>query len=96
MKAKEINIDALEWFDKINGNSYFASKINVVFDNNESKNFKMHFQYGYDSASLYESLNMLKNEKIINTYNNYELMNQNIKVNYNKRVNCKKSDLKNI
>jgi hypothetical protein len=96
MKVKEINVNALEWFDKINGNSYFASNVNVVFDNNDIKYFKLPFQYGYDSASLYQSLTLLINENIINTYNTSDLKEQGIKVNYSKKVNCKKSDLKNI
>ena len=49
MKTKTIDIEAKEWFDKINGNSYFCGTItlNYLMDNQET--FLMPFQYGYGS-----------------------------------------------
>lgn len=55
MKAtdlKTVDIQTLEWFDKVNGNSYFASVITLNFDEVELKN---QFQYGYGSAHEYEA-----------------------------------------
>jgi hypothetical protein len=49
MKTKTIDIEVKEWFDKINGNSYFSGIItlNYLMDNQET--FLMPFQYGYGS-----------------------------------------------
>ena len=49
MKTKTIDIQAKEWFDEINGNSYFCGTItlNYLMDNEET--FLMPFQYGYGS-----------------------------------------------
>ena len=49
MKTKTIDVNAKEWFDKINGNSYFSGTItlNYLLDNEET--FLMPFQYGYGS-----------------------------------------------
>jgi hypothetical protein len=50
MKTKTIDVNAKEWFDKINGNSYFCGTItlNYLMDNEET--FLMPFQYGYGSS----------------------------------------------
>lgn len=42
---KSITVIAGEWFDKVNGNSYFAGKVLV----NGVHAFNMPFQYGYGS-----------------------------------------------
>ena len=49
MKTKTIDVNAKEWFDNKNGNSYFAGTItlNYLLDNEET--FLMPFQYGYGS-----------------------------------------------
>ena len=41
-----------EWFDKVNGNSYFSSQIQAT--KNPNKIIKLPFQYGYGSQSEYE------------------------------------------
>lgn len=47
MKIKTIDITALEWFDKVNGNSYFAGTVTVNFGLPTVKTVNMRFQYGY-------------------------------------------------
>ena len=54
MKTKTKDIQAKEWFDKVNGNSYFSGIITVDFGLETEKTFKMPFQYGY--GSQYESV----------------------------------------
>lgn len=44
---KTIDINAREWFDKVNGNSYFAGTVTVDFGTPEEQTFNMPFQYGY-------------------------------------------------
>jgi len=49
MKTKTIDIQAKEWFDKVNGNSYFAGTITLNYGTETEEIFLMPFQYGYGS-----------------------------------------------
>ena len=49
MKVKTIDITAKEWFDRVNGNSYFSAIVIVNFGMKSTKSFSIPFQYGYDS-----------------------------------------------
>lgn len=58
MKAtdlKTVDIQTLEWFDKVNGNSYFASLITLNFGMDNEVELKNQFQYGYGSAHEFEA-----------------------------------------
>ena len=46
-----------EWFDKVNGNSYFSSQIQST--KNPDKIIKLPFQYGYGSQSEHEIMQEL-------------------------------------
>lgn len=55
---KTIDIQAREWFDKANGNSYFSARITTDYGTPECKEYKLPFQYGYgehyiDMANAY-------------------------------------------
>ncbi len=43
-KIQNIDIKAREWFDKVNGNSYFSARIYI----NDQEVGILPFQYGYD------------------------------------------------
>jgi hypothetical protein len=47
LKIKTIDIKALEWFDKVNGNSYFAGSATVNYGLKNERTVTMCFQYGY-------------------------------------------------
>ena len=47
MKTKTIDIQAKEWFDKVNGNSYFAGTITLNYGTETEETFLLPFQYGY-------------------------------------------------
>lgn len=49
MKVKTIDVNAKEWFDKINGNSYCAGTVIINFGMKNQKNHVFPFQYGYGS-----------------------------------------------
>jgi hypothetical protein len=55
MKTKTIDVNAKEWFDKINGNSYFSGTITLNYGMNNEEAFLMPFQYGYGSQYEYEA-----------------------------------------
>ena len=59
-KTNKIIITAKEWFDRINGNSYFAAKIEL-----ENEILFIPFSYGYDEAYLYEAIKLLIKENYI-------------------------------
>ena len=50
---KTITIIAKEWFDRINGNSYFSARI--FPDNETSEPIILPMQYGYGDQYIYES-----------------------------------------
>lgn len=47
MKIKTIDLYCKEWFDKVNGNSYFSCNITLNYGMKNEKNFTLPFQYGY-------------------------------------------------
>ena len=67
MKIKTIDVNAKEWFDKANGNSYFSCNITINFGMKNQKNLFIPFQYGYGDHYKYVAYNELKNLKLIKT-----------------------------
>lgn len=59
MKTKTIDINAKEWFDRINGNSYFSGTITLNYGMNNEETFLMPFQYGYGSQYENEAKSIL-------------------------------------
>jgi len=46
---KTIDINAKTWFDKVNGNSYFAALVTIDYSLPTQRTIKIPFQYGYGS-----------------------------------------------
>lgn len=57
---KTLDINAREWFDKINGNSYFSVQIIVDYDLPTYQKYFLPFQYGYGDSFQWQSLKHLK------------------------------------
>ena len=96
IQVKTIDIQAKEWFDKINGNSYFACLVTINFGMSDEKIIKVPFQYGYGSQYEQEALSILKNENLIPTRHTSEFKAMGIILRSNIQKNCKKSELKAI
>ena len=94
--VKTIDINAKEWFDKINGNSYFAANITLNYGMEDSKNIVLPFQYGYGDSYRYAAIKKLNELDIIPFKEPYDLREGNIIVRYNIQRNCKQRELKNI
>ena len=62
-----IDIDALEWFDRINGNSYFAGKVILNYGTDNQMTLPLAYQYGYGDQYKYEALKAIKAALSINT-----------------------------
>ena len=55
-QLKTIDINAKEWHDQINGNSYFSSDVILNYGMNSQETIKVPFQYGYGDHYIYQSL----------------------------------------
>lgn len=100
-----IDINAKEWFDKVNGNSYFAGTVTANYGMEDSQTFKMPFQYGYGDSYEDEAATVLDNAGVITLTKHANgsreplytyCKNNNIIVRRSKQKNCKKAELKNI
>lgn len=105
MKVKTIDINCLSWFDRINGNSYFAATVIVNYQMKTEQRFILPFQYGYGDHYKSEAAKLLDEKRVIKlgSYSNgskkslWQYCDENkIILRASKVENCKKSDLKNI
>lgn len=101
MKIKTIDIIAKEWFDKANGNSYFAANITLNFGLSDCQNIFIPFKYGYGDNYIYTSFDELINRGFIKNENSnfsvWKFCNDNNIIFRNKKYeNCKKRDLVNF
>lgn len=104
-KIKTIDINALEWFDKVNGNSYFAATVIVNYQMKGEQRFILPFQYGYGDQYRSEAAHELDEKRVIKLprYSNgnlgslWEYCDTNkIILRANKQTNCKKRELLNL
>jgi len=49
---KTIDVNAKEWFDKVNGNSYFSCRVTLNYGMENETTILIPFQYGY--GNMYE------------------------------------------
>lgn len=94
--VKTIDIQAKGWFDKVNGNSYFAGTVTVNYGMQDEQTFKMPFQYGYGSQYEQEARELLFNAGLTHSKSSYDLRLSGIIIRSNIQRNCLKRDLKNI
>lgn len=97
MKIKTIDVHGLEWFDRINGNSYFAGNISINYGLKNRKDLKMPFQYGYGDSYLQESASVISKliKKEITSLWRY-CDDNGIILRASKKENCLLKELKNI
>lgn len=95
-KINTIDIQAREWFDKVNGNSYFAGTVTTNYGQPDAQVFKMPFQYGYGSFYEQEARQILFDAGLIPSKDSYSLQQSGIVIRSNIQRNCLKRDLKNI
>lgn len=93
-----IDVNALEWFDKVNGNSYFAARITINFGMDDERSYTMPYQYGYgdhyrDMAFQFLQDNgEIETQPLMTSHWRYYQDNGIIARHY-KRENCKKREL---
>ena len=98
-QIKTIDVNALEWFDKVNGNSYFAGKVIINYGADNQITLPLAYQYGYDDHYEYCALKAIQKALRISVDVNGSLWRfckaYNIILRSNKR-SAKKAELKAI
>lgn len=96
-KIKTIDINSKEWFDRINGNSYFAGSVTVNYGMKTEKTFKMPFQYGYGDSYRHQALKVLEENGLIQPNSKeWELRDKDVIIRAHIQRNCLKRELKDI
>lgn len=102
MIIQTIDINASEWFDKVNGNSYFSAVVTINYGTASQIDIDMPFQYGYGDHYIDMANQELIKLGYINTkrahngsYNPLWRLckDNNIILRTNKKENCKKREL---
>jgi len=98
MKIKTIDVNAKEWFDKVNGNSYFSAHVTINFGMKDQTGFYMPFQYGYGNHYEDMAFKELIKKGFIKTNDKYHsrwqyYQDNNIIYRHSKQENCRKRDL---
>lgn len=57
---KILNVNIRRWFDKVNGNSYFACQSTLIEENKKDIVTTLQFQYGYGSHPEFKLARELK------------------------------------
>lgn len=95
---KTIDVNAKEWFDKVNGNSYFAGIVTIDYGTADEFSFMMPFEYGYGSYFEQEALNQLKKRGYVPTCVNtlYQVKDLGIILRSSIQRGCKRRELKEM
>lgn len=93
MKINTIDINAKEWFDRINGNSYFAGSIVLNFGQDSQVQFTMPLEYGYGDFYIQKAMQTLNDAGLIEAKYTSELRDLGIILRTNMQRNCKKREL---
>ncbi len=64
-QIKILDIQGKEWFDKVNGNSYWSARVTINFGMDDEKTVYVPFQYGYGSTFEYEAMRQLQTDGLI-------------------------------
>lgn len=99
-KVYTIDLQVKEWFDKVNGNSYFSGIITVNYGRKNQFQISLPFQYGYGNHSEDTAFKALQTNKVFKDVLERESFWQyysrkGIIYRYNKYENCLKRDVIN-
>jgi len=99
--VKTIDVNAKEWFDKVNGNSYFSADVTINFGMPDAESFKLPFQYGYGEQYVQEARDELARQGYLSDDESAGYRKAlwsmckdlGIILRYSKQTGCKKRDL---
>ena len=96
-KVKTIDIQAKEWFDKVNGNSYFSARVTVNFGTKTEKTIFIPWEYGHGDQYKYTAFQALNKAKYIKKDEKtpiWQFVQDNgIIIRTHKIENCKKREM---
>jgi hypothetical protein len=92
-KIKTLDINGKEWFDKVNGNSYFSAQVVINYGMPNAKIIFLPFQYGYGDHYKYMAVEELNKMKLISEKYPNELQDNGVIIRANMQRNCKKREL---
>lgn len=92
--VKTIDVNAKEWFDKVNCNSYFSARVTVNQGMQDEHTFILPFQYGYDEQYKHKAKEVLIEMGLIPNVSFYELREIGVIVRSHKESKCKKAEVK--
>jgi hypothetical protein len=96
-KCTTVDVQAKEWFDKVNGNSYFAIRVTVNYGLKSEQTFVDSMQYGYGDQYEYEAFKLLQKHNIVKAYDQTVFwryyQDKNIIYRHSKQDRCKKSEV---
>jgi hypothetical protein len=101
--AKTIDVQAKEWRDKVNGNSYFSACVTVDYGMESEKTYRLPFQYGYGDQYMAEAAKVLDESGDVpnprQEYGGRRLLSlicreSGIILRYSKERNCLQRDVK--
>jgi len=69
-KVKTVDVKVKEYYDKVNGNSYFGGEIVTNYGTKGAKFYKIPFQYGYGEHYKDIACKILEDNKAINKRDN--------------------------
>ena len=104
-KIKTIDINAKEWFDKVNGNSYFAGVIIINFGMKDCREYVIPYEYGYGDYYIDAAKELLQKQGEIDYQKNENgssialwqyCQDNKIILRYHKQENCLKRELMNF
>lgn len=98
--VKTLDVQAKEWFDKVNGNSYFSGRITINFGMGDEKTIYMPFQYGYGDHYRHMAFEQLQKEGYLSSAGDrvshwQYYQDHGIVARHSKQENCKKRDVLN-
>lgn len=98
MNIKTIDVNAKEWFDRANGNSYFSVVITLNFGMEDQKEIGVPFQYGYGDKYRHVVFEQLEKDGYITpTDKQYTLWqyceDNNIILRHSKKERCLKREV---
>lgn len=99
-KIKTIDLSVKEWFDKVNGNSYFGAIMTLNYQMPDERTISLPFQYGYGEHSKQMAAAKLKElgYKFKGTWPVFHsawMKENKIIFRYTKKENCLKKDVIN-
>ena len=99
-KIKTVDVNCREWFDRVNGNSYFSGVVTINYGTKSAVVINLPFQYGYGShyqdmafKAIIDNINKksLKNIYSMSYWRYYN--DNNIIYRHSMQTGCKKREL---